>query len=242
MPRYASRVEARSSSEYNARKLTQYISQGRPIPQWLERAIGAGVEGVLESLLAERERERAPTVDEGEAALEAMRAARRAAAPAPAPRPAPAPAPAAASIAERRERLAALRASVAARAAANHRAGAALRARNAALRAATYVDSDSDSDDSWEDTSVPVVARAAAAPRQFAAPLPAHLLESLKAALTAADKKTECPICMEEHAPCDTDYSNCGHAYCKPCLNKLKATSESGSTYKCAVCRAETAK
>jgi hypothetical protein len=46
-------------------------------------------------------------------------------------------------------------------------------------------------------------------------------------------KQIECPICLEVINPKEVVMTNCGHKYCKQCLNTIKT----GAKPECAVCR-----
>jgi hypothetical protein len=55
----------------------------------------------------------------------------------------------------------------------------------------------------------------------------------------ALKKEWDCPICLAM-IPLDTlEITNCGHYYCKPCLDALKAhaIAEEKPKYECAVCK-----
>jgi hypothetical protein len=60
--------------------------------------------------------------------------------------------------------------------------------------------------------------------------IPEHIKHEFNEMYKSLKITTECPICLEE---LDTfELSNCGHKYCKECLDKLIETSN-----KCCLCR-----
>jgi ubiquitin C-terminal hydrolase len=69
--------------------------------------------------------------------------------------------------------------------------------------------------------------------------IPHHIKEELKEMGKELHKKWECPICMEMIADNNLDITNCGHYFCKGCLESYKKTQkENGEEkWKCAVCR-----
>jgi hypothetical protein len=69
--------------------------------------------------------------------------------------------------------------------------------------------------------------------------IPDHILNQLRELAIAADKKYECPICMEDIPAADAQMTNCGHHYCAPCLSQLKAAARHERQWTCAVCRSK---
>lgn len=67
--------------------------------------------------------------------------------------------------------------------------------------------------------------------------LPEFVKAEMTSMMEKLKKKIECPICLEVMEPSTIGFANCGHKYCKECLDKLKTT-----TKKCAVCRRKIAK
>ena len=51
--------------------------------------------------------------------------------------------------------------------------------------------------------------------------------------------KWECPVCLDMIKDGELEISNCGHFYCKPCLDTIKdkAQTEHLEKWECAVCR-----
>jgi hypothetical protein len=62
--------------------------------------------------------------------------------------------------------------------------------------------------------------------------MPDHVKNELKDLYEEMKKTISCPICLNEIGTGDLDWSQCGHKYCKACLQRLKETSN-----KCAMCR-----
>jgi len=62
--------------------------------------------------------------------------------------------------------------------------------------------------------------------------MPNHIKNELKELYDALKQTVCCPICLHEINKDDLDWSQCGHKYCKACLQRLKNTSN-----KCALCR-----
>ena len=67
--------------------------------------------------------------------------------------------------------------------------------------------------------------------------IPQFVIDELKGLLDELKKKIECPICFDVIEANDLGITNCGHKYCKTCLDRLKTT-----TKKCAICRKTIAK
>ena len=68
--------------------------------------------------------------------------------------------------------------------------------------------------------------------------IPAHVITEFKAMAIEIRKTWECPICMDmitpdENAETGLAITNCGHYYCKKCLDTVKR----GAEPKCAICR-----
>jgi len=68
--------------------------------------------------------------------------------------------------------------------------------------------------------------------------LPTHIKNEFKEMADILKKKWECPVCLDMIEPKDLDITNCGHFYCKGCLESLKSSTQ-GNKYQCAVCRKE---
>jgi hypothetical protein len=69
--------------------------------------------------------------------------------------------------------------------------------------------------------------------------IPIHIINEFKEMSAALKKKWECPICLDMISEGDLDISNCGHYYCKPCLQQLIKTQkdEGKPKWECGVCR-----
>jgi hypothetical protein len=69
--------------------------------------------------------------------------------------------------------------------------------------------------------------------------LPVHIKSELKEMASILKKKWECPICIEFIAEDELEITNCGHFYCKGCLENLKNSYKEKEEDKwcCAVCR-----
>lgn len=63
--------------------------------------------------------------------------------------------------------------------------------------------------------------------------LPTHLKNEIEELRTALRKDYECPICIDMIQSGQLDITNCGHKYCKTCLDQLLHQQSP----KCAVCR-----
>ena len=62
--------------------------------------------------------------------------------------------------------------------------------------------------------------------------IPEHVKNELKDFYNEMKTTISCPICLNEIGSVDLDWSQCGHKYCKTCLQTLKNTQN-----KCAICR-----
>lgn len=69
--------------------------------------------------------------------------------------------------------------------------------------------------------------------------IPTHIKEEMREMANILRKKWECPVCMEMIEDGDLDITNCGHFYCKPCLNQMKTVQkgQGKNKWECAVCR-----
>lgn len=63
--------------------------------------------------------------------------------------------------------------------------------------------------------------------------LPTHIKQEIEEMAEAMRKSYECPICMEMIQKGQLEITNCGHKYCKTCLEQLVKTHDP----KCAICR-----
>jgi len=68
--------------------------------------------------------------------------------------------------------------------------------------------------------------------------IPAHIKEEMKAMAVALKKKWECPVCMDMIEHDDLVITNCGHYYCKGCLDNWKQTCRNNGETKwsCGMC------
>lgn len=68
--------------------------------------------------------------------------------------------------------------------------------------------------------------------------VPEHIKAQMKEMATALKKKWECPLCYEFIPDGEVDITNCGHIYCKPCLNAWKKTCKDRDDdhWKCGIC------
>jgi len=68
--------------------------------------------------------------------------------------------------------------------------------------------------------------------------IPNHIKEEMKEMAKALKKKWECPVCMEMIAEDALEITNCGHYYCKPCLEQWKTASKNrgDDKWKCCMC------
>ena len=69
--------------------------------------------------------------------------------------------------------------------------------------------------------------------------IPTHIKNELKDMASIIKKKWECPICMSFIEEEVLEITNCGHFYCKECLDRVKKHhKDSGDeSWRCAVCR-----
>jgi hypothetical protein len=69
--------------------------------------------------------------------------------------------------------------------------------------------------------------------------IPAHIKAEMTEMATALHKQWECPICKDMITAGELEITNCGHFYCKPCLEGHKAYqhSQAKPKWECAVCR-----
>lgn len=68
--------------------------------------------------------------------------------------------------------------------------------------------------------------------------IPTHIKNEMKEMATVLQKKWECPVCLDMIDSCDLEITNCGHFYCKDCLESWKKAEEAQGKekWKCAVC------
>jgi len=68
--------------------------------------------------------------------------------------------------------------------------------------------------------------------------IPEHIKTEMREMATALKKKWECPCCMEMIADDALEITNCGHYYCKPCLEGWKKASKDrgDAKWKCGMC------
>lgn len=69
--------------------------------------------------------------------------------------------------------------------------------------------------------------------------IPNHLKIEMKEMADKLKKKWECPICMDFIETDNLEITNCGHFYCKECLENLKNSfkEKEEDKWNCAVCR-----
>jgi len=69
--------------------------------------------------------------------------------------------------------------------------------------------------------------------------IPTHIKASLTEMATALKKKYECPVCISMIEPDDLAITNCGHFYCKDCLEAIKSAARAAHQpkYECPICR-----
>jgi rubrerythrin len=69
--------------------------------------------------------------------------------------------------------------------------------------------------------------------------IPTHIKSELKEMAQILKKKWECPICMDFIEVDNLDITNCGHYYCKGCLEQWKTTEKNKGNDKwtCAICK-----
>lgn len=68
--------------------------------------------------------------------------------------------------------------------------------------------------------------------------IPTHIKNEMMEMAKELKKKWECPICMDFIAHDDLVITNCGHYYCKGCLDSWKEQEKKNgnNTWKCANC------
>ena len=68
--------------------------------------------------------------------------------------------------------------------------------------------------------------------------IPEHIKTELKDMAIALKKKWECPVCMDMIDDAQLEITNCGHYYCKECLNAWKETckNQGSDKWKCGMC------
>jgi hypothetical protein len=68
--------------------------------------------------------------------------------------------------------------------------------------------------------------------------IPEHIKVEMKAMATALKKKWECPVCIDMIADEQLEITNCGHYYCKDCLEAWKKTCKDrgDAKWKCGMC------
>lgn len=69
--------------------------------------------------------------------------------------------------------------------------------------------------------------------------IPTHIKNQLIEMSEALKRKWECPVCLDMIATDCLSVTNCGHYYCKTCLENLKQFSkrQSKPKWECATCR-----
>ncbi len=69
--------------------------------------------------------------------------------------------------------------------------------------------------------------------------VPEHIKALMKEMATALKKKWECPVCLEFIPDGQVEITNCGHIYCKPCLQSWQETQKAQRKLKwdCGVCK-----
>lgn len=69
--------------------------------------------------------------------------------------------------------------------------------------------------------------------------IPTHIKNEIKTMADALKKKWECPICLDMIDNNDLDITNCGHYYCKGCLQSLIKTFSDArkDKWECALCK-----
>jgi len=69
--------------------------------------------------------------------------------------------------------------------------------------------------------------------------VPQHIKTLLKEMADTLKKKWTCPICLDFIPDGSLEITNCGHFYCKPCLEGVKRTAKEQHKDKwdCSVCR-----
>jgi hypothetical protein len=68
--------------------------------------------------------------------------------------------------------------------------------------------------------------------------IPEHIKTEMKEMAAALKKKWECPVCMDMIEDEQLEITNCGHYYCKPCLQSWKNAEKARGEdkWKCGVC------
>jgi len=68
--------------------------------------------------------------------------------------------------------------------------------------------------------------------------IPEHIKTEIKEMAKALKKKWECPVCMDMIADEQLEITNCGHYYCKDCLESWKQTCKDrgDDKWKCGMC------
>ena len=68
--------------------------------------------------------------------------------------------------------------------------------------------------------------------------IPEHIKTEMIAMANALKKKWECPVCMDMIENDNLEITNCGHFYCKPCLEQWKQASQQrgDAKWKCGLC------
>jgi hypothetical protein len=68
--------------------------------------------------------------------------------------------------------------------------------------------------------------------------IPEHIKDEMKAMAVALKKKWECPVCMDMIDDDTLEITNCGHCYCKPCLEQWKETckKQGHDKWSCGLC------
>jgi hypothetical protein len=68
--------------------------------------------------------------------------------------------------------------------------------------------------------------------------IPQHIKEEMKEMAIALKKKWECPVCMDMIEDTELIITNCGHYYCKTCLESWKKTCKDRgeAKWKCGMC------
>jgi len=69
--------------------------------------------------------------------------------------------------------------------------------------------------------------------------IPSHIISEMKEMAAALKKKWECPCCLDFIEDDALQITNCGHYYCKECLEQWKGTQKTNGKEKweCAVCK-----
>jgi hypothetical protein len=68
--------------------------------------------------------------------------------------------------------------------------------------------------------------------------IPEHIKKEMREMATALKKQWECPVCIEMIADEALEITNCGHYYCKTCLDSWKKTCKDrgDAKWKCSMC------